>query len=326
MKLEQNLLIADTSLISNELQYLKLIKRVLEEGEQKGDRTGTGTRSLHFETLKISLKDTFPIYTTKKVSYKMAIAEMLCFRDGKTDVKDFQAMGVPVWNEFADKKTGELGKIYGSQWREWPGVDSVYDEDIDQLRDVLTTLLKNPTSRRMVVTAWNPTFHPPESAKPYDNPKEGFMSLTACHAFWQLLTRKARQSDLGANSYSFSKLNERGSVEDQLTLNMMVYIRSNDLGLGNPFNVTQYSFLLCAIAHTHGMIPGVFTVNIGDAHIYNNHVDALTEQLTRVPFAGPTIKFNPDKRIPGEFFELGMDDFVVEGYQSHDAIKMVISV
>jgi thymidylate synthase len=312
-----------TSKTQNEENYLSFMADVLYTGDIKGDRTGTGTISVNGAFLDLSLAHSFPVATAKKVAYKSAFAEMLCFRDGVTNLEGFHARGCKVWDEFADKQTGDLGPIYGQQWTAFAGQDGT---PVNQLRDVLNTLKTRPSSRRMIVTAWNPTFHPDEGTRPYDNPALGKMALTACHMDFQLLTRPLRSYDIGDNSILFVKDYHVANEQKPQVLDLLLHMRSWDLFLGGFFNIAQYALLLSMIAHTHGFVPGKLKVFVGDGHIYLNHVDQVKEMFTRIPLDGPTLKLNPDKTAPEDFFTLDMQDIELVNYQSHGAIKAPVAV
>lgn len=312
-----------SSKTQNEEKYLSFMANVLSEGDIKGDRTGTGTISVNGAFLELSLAHSFPVATAKKVAWKSAFAEMLCFRDGVTNLEGFHARGCKVWDEFADKQTGDLGEIYGAMWNRWP---STQDYPINQLQDVLNTLKTRPSSRRMIVTAWNPTFHPDEGTRPYDNPALGKMALTACHMDFQLLTRPLRAPDIGDNSMRFVKDYHVVNEQKPQVLDLLLHMRSWDLFLGGFFNIAQYALLLSMIAHTHGYVPGKLKVFVGDGHIYLNHVDQVKEMFTRTLFDGPSLALNPEKTAPEDFFTLDMQDVELVGYQSHGAIKAPVAV
>ncbi|WP_141603479.1 thymidylate synthase [Terrilactibacillus laevilacticus] len=262
-------------------QYLDLCKRVLKEGNEKGDRTGTGTRSVFGHQMRFSLQEGFPLLTTKKLHYKSIIYELLWFLKGDTNVKYLQDHGVRIWNEWADE-TGELGPVYGHQWRSWPGKNG---ETIDQISKLMDMIKLNPNSRRLIVTAWNPS-----------DIEE--MALPPCHCLFQFYV-------------------SRGKLSCQL------YQRSADIFLGVPFNIASYALLTHMIAHVSGLEVGEFIHTLGDAHIYNNHIEQVKEQLSRTPKELPTLSFK--RKVP-TIFDFEYEDFVIEGYDPHPHIKGKVSV
>ncbi|MFD2616755.1 thymidylate synthase [Terrilactibacillus laevilacticus] len=262
-------------------QYLDLCKRVLKEGNEKGDRTGTGTRSVFGHQMRFSLQEGFPLLTTKKLHYKSIIYELLWFLKGDTNVKYLQDHGVRIWNEWADE-TGELGPVYGHQWRSWPGKNG---ETIDQISKLMDMIKLNPNSRRLIVTAWNPS-----------DIEE--MALPPCHCLFQFYV-------------------SRGKLSCQL------YQRSADIFLGVPFNIASYALLTHVIAHVSGLEVGEFIHTLGDAHIYNNHIEQVKEQLNRTPKELPTLSFK--RKVP-TIFDFEYEDFVIEGYDPHPHIKGKVSV
>ena len=275
-------------------QYLKLLHDVLEFGTRKGDRTGTGTISLFGAHLRFDLSEGLPLVTTKKVHYKSIIHELLWMISGSTNINYLQENGVRIWNEWADEK-GELGPIYGKQWRAWTVDDQ---KTIDQLQQVVEQIKVNPNSRRLIVSAWNVNDLPSESISPQENVKNGKMALAPCHSFFQFY------------------------VADQ-KLSCQLYQRSNDLFLGAPFNICQYSILTMMVAQQCGLELGEFVHTIGDAHIYLDHVDQVMLQLKRTPKPKPTLSFN---RCPPSLFEYKFEDFQIHGYNPDPAIKARVSV
>lgn len=265
-------------------QYLELIDQVLKLGEERGDRTGTGTISLFGTQTRYPLADGFPLLTTKKVNFRAVVAELLWMLKGSTNINDLDAK---IWNEWADED-GELGPIYGHQWRNWgaiyhTGQPTPYP-GIDQIQQAIDTIKNNPTSRRIIVSAWNPT----------DVPE---MALPPCHLLFQFYVRNGR-------------------------LDCQLYQRSADLALGVPFNIASYALLTTLIAHECGLIPGVFVHTIGDAHVYLNHVDGLKEQLKRTPKYLPRLVLASDR----SFDEITSDDIFLHWYHPHPAIKFKVSV
>jgi thymidylate synthase len=235
-------------------QYLDLLKRVLDEGAEKGDRTGTGTISRFGEQLRFDLEGGFPLVTTKRVHLKSIIHELLWFVAGETNVRYLQENGVTIWDEWADED-GELGPVYGSQWRHWPDPASGEDADIDQLSQVVETIRTDPESRRLIVSAWNVAMLP-------------HMKLPPCHMLFQFNVTGGR-------------------------LSCSMYQRSCDLFLGLPFNIASYALLTMMIAQVTDLRPGELVISLGDAHIYANHVEQVREQLEREPRDRPTLRLDP---------------------------------
>ncbi len=261
--------------------YLDLLRHVLEHGTEKTDRTGTGTISVFGAQLRFDLEAGFPLVTTKKVHLKSIIHELLWFLKGDTNVRYLQDNGVSIWNEWA-RADGELGPVYGHQWRSWPAADGRH---IDQISQVLEQLRKNPDSRRMIVSAWNVA----------DLDK---MALMPCHAFFQFYVAGGR-------------------------LSCQLYQRSADMFLGVPFNIASYALLTLMIAQVCGLKPGDFVHTFGDTHIYLNHLDQVEEQLSRKPRPLPVMKLNPAVR---DLFAFKYEDFTLEGYDPHPAIKAPVAV
>lgn len=272
-------------------QYHDLIKHVLEHGHEKGDRTGTGTKSVFGYQMRFDLSEGFPMVTTKKLHLKSIIYELLWFLKGETNVKYLQEHGVRIWNEWADEQ-GDLGPVYGHQWRNWNS------EDIDQIKEVVETLKNNPNSRRMLVTAWNPSVLP-DTSKPFaDNVANGKAALPPCHAFFQFYVANGK-------------------------LSCQLYQRSADIFLGVPFNIASYALLTMMMAQVCGYEPGDFIHTFGDAHIYNNHLEQVTLQLSRDFRPLPTMKLNPAVK---DIFEFKYEDFILENYDPHPAIKGKVAV
>lgn len=327
-----------------------MVQYVLNHGTPKSDRTGTGTRSVFSYQMRFSLRDnTIPMLTTKKIHLKSIIHELLWFVAGGTNNNELNANGVTIWDEWA-AADGDLGPIYGYQWRNWPGkivsfsdVDArpraeditfydgkgggLYLTRIDQLAVLIDKLKNNPDDRRLIVTAWN-------VGQLED------MALPPCHYTFQCYTRETGDSfrykwACARGLIDHATLNYHTHTAEQIhdllntlavptrELSMMLNQRSADVGLGVPFNITQYSMLLRMIAEVVGLLPGEFIWNGGDVHIYDNHVDKLEEQLNRNPYDSPTLKF---ARAVADIDDFGYDDFVIEGYQSHAAIKMDVAI
>jgi thymidylate synthase len=266
-----------------EQQYLNLLSEVLTHGVPKNDRTGVGTRSVFGRQLRFALGDKFPLLTTKKLHLKSIIYELLWFLRGDTNVKWLQERGVTIWDEWADEN-GNLGPVYGYQWRHWRAPDG---RELDQIAQVLQSLKKTPDSRRHIVSAWNPA----------DVDK---MALPPCHALFQFYVANGN-------------------------LSCQMYQRSADLFLGVPFNIASYAALTLMIAQVTGLKPGDFVLTLGDAHIYLNHLDQVREQLSsaRPPRPFPKLKLNGEVT---ELLDFRFEDFTLEGYDPHPAIKAPIAV
>lgn len=264
-----------------ETQYLDLVRHVLERGHRKTDRTGTGTLSVFGAQMRFPLETGFPLLTTKKLHVKSIIHELLWFLSGETNIAYLKQHGVTIWDEWADAN-GELGPVYGYQWRHWNAPDG---RQIDQIAQVIESIRSNPDSRRHIVTAWNPA----------DVHRQ---ALPPCHAFFQFYVAGGR-------------------------LSCQMYQRSADLFLGVPFNIASYSLLTRMVAQVTGLDAGEFVHTLGDAHLYLNHLDQAREQISRQPRAFPVLTINPRVRnIHGFRYE----DFVIEGYDPHPAIKAPIAV
>jgi thymidylate synthase len=262
-------------------QFHDLMEKVLKSGAEKRDRTGTGTLSVFGHQMRFDLADGFPLLTTKKLHLKSIIYELLWFLRGETNVHWLQERGVTIWDEWADKN-GELGPVYGAQWRSWP---TRTDGTIDQIANLVRDLKVNPDSRRLIVTAWNPA----------DIPK---MALPPCHCLFQFYVADGK-------------------------LSCQLYQRSADIFLGVPFNIASYALLTMMVAQVTGLKPGEFIHTLGDAHLYLNHLDQAREQLTRKPYALPTMRLNP---AVTDIFGFRYEDFMLENYQAHPSIKAAIAV
>ena len=262
-------------------QYLDLLNRILREGTPKSDRTGTGTVSVFGHQMRFDLADGFPLLTTKKLHLKSIIHELLWFLAGDTNVRYLQDNGVRIWNEWADED-GDLGHIYGYQWRSWPDYDGGF---IDQISEVVNTIRTNPDSRRIIVSAWNVA-------------DLGRMNLPPCHVLFQFYVADGR-------------------------LSLQLYQRSADSFLGVPFNIASYALLLQMMAQVTGLKPGEFIHTLGDAHIYNDHLEQVRLQLTREPRPLPRMVINPDVK---DIFGFKYDDFRLEGYDPHPHIPGKVSV
>lgn len=262
-------------------QYLDLLELVRKKGVEKRDRTGTGTLSVFGHQARYDLASGFPLLTTKKLFVKAIVYELLWFLRGETNVRWLQDKGVTIWDEWADAN-GELGPVYGQQWRSWPTPDG---GTIDQIANLVRDIKANPDSRRLVVTAWNPA----------DVPK---MALPPCHCLFQFYVANGK-------------------------LSCQLYQRSADIFLGVPFNIASYALLTMMVAQVTGLKPGEFVHTLGDAHLYLNHLEQAREQLTRKPYALPTMRLNPEVN---DIFAFRYEDFKLENYQAHPTIKAEIAV
>ena len=272
-------------------QYLDLVKHVLDNGELKEDRTGTGTKSVFGYQMRFNLDDGFPMVTTKKIHLKSIIYELLWFLKGDTNIKYLQENGVKIWDAWADSN-GDLGPVYGFQWRNWN------NDGIDQISNLINDLKNNPSSRRHLISAWNPSVLPDTSKSFEANVANGKAALPPCHAFFQ-----------------FHVINGK--------LSCQLYQRSADIFLGVPFNIASYSLLTIMIAQVCDLKVGDFIHTFGDAHIYSNHFDQMKLQLTREPRKLPTLKVN--KKIKS-IFDFKFEDFTLEDYNPHPHIKGKVAV
>lgn len=267
-------------------QYLQLLQKIINEGADKGDRTGTGTRSLFGYQMRFDLQAGFPLVTTKKLHLKSIIYELLWFLKGDTNTRYLKENGVKIWDEWADEN-GNLGPVYGKQWRSWEGADG---KVIDQVSQLIHQLKTNPDSRRMIISAWNVA----------DLPE---MKLMPCHCLFQFYT----------------------TIEDsgKRKLSCQLYQRSADVFLGVPFNIASYALLTMMIAQVCSMEVGDFVHSFGDVHLYRNHFEQADLQLTRMPFPTPEMKINPDVK---DIFSFNYEDFELVDYQSHPSIKAPVAV
>ena len=281
-------------------QYHKLAKHILENGIQKGDRTGTGTLSVFGYQMRFDLSEGFPMVTTKKLHLKSIIYELLWFLKGDTNVAYLQENGVRIWNDWADDN-GDLGPVYGHQWRNWAS------EEIDQIKEVVETLKTNPNSRRMLVSAWNPSVLPDTSKSFSENVANGKAALPPCHAFFQFYVAPGNPD----------------SEDKRPRLSCQLYQRSADVFLGVPFNIASYALFTMMIAQVCDYAPGDFIHTFGDAHIYNNHIEQLNLQLSREIRTLPTIKLNPEIK---DLFDFTFEDFTLENYNPHPHIKGAVAV
>jgi thymidylate synthase len=275
-------------------QYLQLLDKILQDGTLKGDRTGSGTLSIFGHQMRFNLADGFPLVTTKKIHVKSIIHELLWFLQGDTNIGYLQENNVNIWNEWADKQ-GELGPVYGFQWRSWPTPDG---EKIDQIQQVIKQLKQTPNSRRMIVSAWNVADLPDENISPQQNVTNGKMALAPCHAFFQFYVAEGK-------------------------LSCQMYQRSCDTFLGVPFNIASYALLTHMVAQQCNLQVGDFIWTGGDVHLYSNHLEQARLQLTRQPYPLPKLTI---KRKPDSIFAYQYDDFAINDYQTHEHIKAAISV
>ncbi len=266
-------------------QYLDLLSHVLHDGTPKADRTGTGTRSIFGHQMRFDLADGFPMVTTKKLYTRAIVHELLWFLKGDTNIKYLTDNKVTIWDEWADAN-GDLGPVYGKQWRSWAAPDG---RTIDQISDVIAEIKRNPFSRRLVVSAWNPADIPA-------------MALAPCHCLFQFHVAE---------------------VAGRKRLSLLLYQRSADVFLGVPFNIASYALLLAMVAQVTGCEAGDFVHSFGDAHLYDNHVEQAQLQLTRSPKPLPTLRLNPDVN---SIFDFTYDDIAIEGYEAWPAIKADVAV
>lgn len=279
-------------------QYHDLIKYVLENGTDKSDRTGTGTRSVFGYQMRFDLSEGFPLVTTKKIHLKSVIYELLWFLNGDTNIDYLQENGVRIWNEWADEN-GDLGPVYGHQWRNWNS------EGIDQIKEIVQTLKTNPDSRRMLVTAWNPSVMPDTSVSFSENVANGKAALPPCHAFFQFYVSPPKEEG-GRNR-----------------LSLQLYQRSADIFLGVPFNIASYALLVLMMAQVCDMDAGDFVHTFGDAHIYKNHFEQVQLQISRNPRPLPIMRINPEVK---DIFDFKFEDFKLENYNPYPHIKGKVAV
>lgn len=281
----------------SEVAYLSLLKEVLEHGRERRDRTGVGTKGLFGAQLRFDLRHSFPLLTTKKVHLKSIVHELLWFVRGQTDVAPLHAAGVSIWDEWATaeqtarfgRKPGDLGPVYGHQWRNFGATskpDGGYAADgVDQLARIVRDIRETPWSRRLIVTGWNPK-------------EADLVALPPCHTLFQFHVQ-----------------------DDEVSCHL--YQRSADLFLGVPFNIASYALLTLMVAQSTGKMPGDFVHSFGDVHLYLNHMEQAHEQLTRTPRAFPRMKLNPERR---NLFDFQFEDFTLEGYEPHPAIRASVAV
>lgn len=298
-------------------QYLKLLKYIMENGTDTGDRTGTGTRSVFGYTMRFNLQEGFPLVTTKKLHLKSIIYELLWFLKGETNIKYLKDHGVKIWDEWADE-TGELGPVYGKQWRRWEGANG---KTVDQISWLINRLKTTPECRRLIVSAWN-------VAELAD------MRLMPCHCLFQFKTyimglsqRQGAWARRNEHSFSWAQKMDHEELDKVKApsrfLHCQLTQRSCDTLLGVPFNIASYALLTMMIAQVVNMEPGEFIWNGGDVHIYSNHFEQVREQLSRTPFPLPHMKINPMVKDISSF---SYEDFILVNYQSHPVIKAPIAV
>lgn len=274
--------------------YLDLVKHIKENGTFKSDRTGTGTYSVFGYQMRFDLNEGFPLVTTKKVHLKSIIHELLWFLNGDTNIKYLKDNGVSIWDEWATPK-GALGPVYGQQWRSWA---TQGDETIDQITQVVNEIKHNPDSRRLIVSAWNPSVLPDVNLSPCDNAEQGKQALPPCHTLFQFYVLDGK-------------------------LSCQLYQRSADVFLGVPFNIASYALLTMMVAQVCELKLGDFVHSFGDAHLYSNHMAQVDEQLSREPYALPIMKINPDVR---DIFGFKFEDFELLNYDAHPAIRAPVAV
>lgn len=284
-------------------QYLDLLQHILDHGTVKDDRTGTGTYSIFGAQMRFNLSEGFPMLTTKKLSTRAIIHELLWFLMGSTNIGYLKENGVSIWDEWASEK-GDLGPVYGKQWRAWEGPNG---RVIDQVSEVIAQIRKRPHSRRLIVSAWNPADLPDESISPQQNVEQGRMALAPCHCMMQFNVRPAAHPGTGAPGY----------------LDCQLYQRSADIFLGVPFNIASYSLLTHMVAQVCGIGVGDFVHTFGDVHLYKNHVEQAQLQLSRTPKAMPQLKINPEVK---SIFDFRFGDFEILNYNPEPSIKAPIAV
>ncbi|AFI82969.1 thymidylate synthase [Methylophaga nitratireducenticrescens] len=275
-------------------QYLDLLRDVMENGTDKGDRTGTGTRSVFGRQIRYDLVDGFPLLTTKKLHIRSILHELLWFLSGETNIRYLKENGVSIWDEWASPD-GELGPVYGAQWRNWKGADG---KNYDQIEALVDGLKNNPDSRRHIINGWNVALLPDEKQKPWENAAAGRMALPPCHVLYQFYVANGK-------------------------LSASLYIRSNDLFLGNPYNTASLAFLTHMLAQQCDLDVGEIVLSIGDAHIYSNHFDQVETQLQRTPGPLPKLRLH---RKPASMMDYRFEDFEIVDYVAQPHIKAPIAV
>jgi thymidylate synthase len=310
-------------------QYQNLLLNVMNNGRDKSDRTGTGTRSVFGTQTRYNLLNELPVVTTKKVALKAVIHELLWIISGSTNINYLKENNVNIWNEWATDE-GELGPVYGEMWRNFPSSNSF---NVDQLENVIHELKINPNSRRLVVSSWNPDLLPDTHFTPSQNASMNKQALPPCHTMFQLMTTpmtiKERCEYANINylekTKSFSKYLDEKSVPKNY-LSCQMYQRSGDLFLGVPFNITSYSILTYLIACITKTVPYEFIHTIGDAHIYSNHFDQVKEQLSRECMQPPTLSFSEKSSDYTNIDSFGFEDIIINNYDHHPAIKALVAI
>lgn len=277
----------------SEYQYLDLMRHVRATGNMKGDRTGTGIQSVFGYQMRFNLQEGFPLLTTKKLHLRSILHELLWFLNGETNIKYLVDNGVSIWNEWATPE-GELGPVYGKQWRSWQGANG---QTIDQISEVIKEIKTNPNSRRLIVSAWNPSVLPDPKVAPEINAANGLQALPPCHCLFQFYVHDGK-------------------------LSCQLYQRSADILLGVPFNIASYALLLMMVAQVCDLEPHEFIHTLGDAHLYSNHFEQVATQLERTPHPFPTMKINKDIK---NIFDFKFEDFELVDYVSHPHIKAPIA-
>lgn len=275
-------------------QYLDLMRHVLETGHQKTDRTGTGTISVFGYQMRFDLSQGFPLITTKKCHLRSIIHELLWFLQGETNIRYLKENGVSIWDEWATAD-GELGPVYGAQWRSWQGPNG---EVIDQIAQLISDIKRTPDSRRLLVSAWNPAVLPDTRLSPKDNAAAGKQALPPCHTLFQFYVNDGK-------------------------LSCQLYQRSADILLGVPFNIASYALLTLMVAQVCDLAPGDFVHTFGDAHLYLNHLEQVKLQLSREPYPMPQMQLNPAVK---DIFGFTINDFTLQNYQAHPHIKAPVAI
>lgn len=275
-------------------QYLDLLRDIRDNGVDRGDRTGTGTRSVFGRQLRFDLADGFPILTTKKVHFKSVVNELIWFLNGDTNTQWLRENGVSIWDEWATD-AGDLGPLYGAQWVSWPTRDG---KTINQIDYVIDCLKHRPESRRILFHAWNVEYLPDETMSPQENVEAGRMALPPCHLLYQFYVANGK-------------------------LSAMLYIRSSDAFLGLPFNIASVSLLVHMLCQQVGLEPGEVVVTMGDCHLYSNHAEQVETQLARQPKARPVLEII---RKPGSVYEYCFEDFVLKGYDPEPNISAPVAI
>jgi thymidylate synthase len=275
-------------------QYLQLMRHVLDTGVKKEDRTGTGTLSVFGYQMRFDLNAGFPLVTTKKCHMRSIIHELLWFLKGETNIAYLTENNVKIWDGWATDD-GELGPVYGKQWRSWEGVDG---QAIDQISELVEQIKKNPDSRRLIVSAWNPAVLPDTSFSPKENAQQGKQALPPCHTMFQFYVLEGK-------------------------LSCQLYQRSGDIFLGVPFNIASYALLTMMLAQVCDLQLGDFIHTLGDAHLYVNHLEQASLQLTREPYPLPKMIINPSIH---DIFAFEINDFELKDYQAHDHIKAPVAI